>query len=76
MTVKEIIKALLEMPQDAEMGHLWDGAVRSMVDVVYLGRNGTVVGAPEGEPAYYNDDRPEDAPSSEEEPYWTPLERK
>ena len=73
MKVKDIIKKLLDMPQDAEMGHLWDGAVRSHVDTIYLAKSGTVVGAPEGEPAYYDEDRPEKAPTHEEDPYWRPM---
>lgn len=61
------------MPQDAEMGHLWDGAVRSMVEGVYLAKSGNVVGAPKDEPAYYDEDRPKDAPTQKEDPYYSPI---
>ena len=70
MKIREIIKALEGMPQDAEMGHLWDGAVRSDVEVIYLAQSGIVVGAPKDEPAYYDEDRPVGAPTSEEHRYW------
>lgn len=74
MKVKEIIKILETMPQEAEMGHLWDGAVRSHIDTVYLAKSGVVVGAPKGEPAYYDEDRPKDAPSEKQDGYWKPLD--
>ena len=74
MKVSDIIEKLKTLPQDAEMGHLWDGAVRSNVDCVYLAKSGMVVGAPEYQSAYYDEDRPKDAPSEDEDPYYKPFE--
>lgn len=62
------------MPQEAKMGHLWDGAVRSMVETIYLSKGGVVVGAPADEPAYYDTDRPNNAPLASIDPYWCPLD--
>lgn len=76
MTIKEIIEVLKTMPQDAQMGHLWDGAVRSMVDGIYLSQSGVVVGAPEGEPAYNDEDRPVGAPNENEDRYFKPVNNK
>ena len=72
MTVGDIIEVLKTMPQDAKMGHLWAGAVRTCVDVVYLSKTGVVVGAPNGEAAYYDEDRPDGAPTREQDRYWAP----
>ena len=73
MKIKEIIKILKTMPQNAEMGHLWDGAVRSLVDGIYLAKSGLVVGAPAEHPAYYDEDRPKGAPTAEEDDNWAPV---
>lgn len=73
LTIKEIIDILKTMPQDAEMGCLWDGACRSTVDGIYLAKSGVVVGAPYEEPAYYDEDRPEGAPLEKDDPYYSPV---
>lgn len=73
MTVKEIRKELKKLPQEVEVGCLWDGAVRSSVDGVYLSQSGLVVFAEGGEPAYYDKDRPKGAPTEEEYPYYKPI---
>lgn len=52
---------------------LWDGAVRSYVEGIYLSRSGDVVGSPKGQPAYYDEDRPKNAPYAYTEPYFEPI---
>lgn len=73
MKVSELIEALKTMPPDAEVHHLWDGALRTEINYVWLARNG-VVGTSDFEQVCYDDDeRPAEAPS---DPYWhTPAER-
>jgi len=73
MTIKEIIEVLQTMPPNAKMGMLWDGAVRSYVEGIYLSRSGDVVGSPKGQPAYYDEDRPKNAPYAYTEPYFEPI---
>ena len=73
MTVKELIDILTTMPPDAPTGCLWDGAVRSRVDGVYLAQSGWVVMGPFGEPAYHDEDRPKGAPTMMEDPYFRPI---
>ena len=70
MNVTELIAALQTMPADADVLHLWDGAARSGIKHVWLARNGSVVTADNAEVCYYTDDRPLDAPTSEQAPYW------
>lgn len=74
MKVKALIETLSELPQDADVELLWDGATRSTADGAYLAKSGKVVIGPSGEPAYSDDDRPDGAPTKEEDPYYRPLE--
>ena len=73
MTVGELIAALADMPQDAGVWALWDGAARSEINLVWLARDGKVVTADGTEPAMYDDDRPVDAPTRDEDNDW-PLD--
>jgi hypothetical protein len=68
MKVKELIKALEVLPEEAEVYHLWDGLARTRIKHVWLSRKGDVVTADYGEPCYDEEDRPPYAPTKEV--YW------
>ena len=70
MTVSELIVALADMPRDADVWCLWDGATRSEVDIVWISREGKVVFADCTETSYYDVDRPVDAPTVAQDRYW------
>lgn len=72
-TVKELIEILQGLPQKAEVGVLYDGAVRADVSGAYLAQNGTVVVGCYTEPAYNDEDRPIGAPTEKEDPYFYPF---
>lgn len=77
MKVKDLITELEKMPQDAEVFHLWDGAARTIIEVVYLSKNGTVITSDFGEVCYPTCDRPIEAPTEQEDKYWeTPANPK
>lgn len=71
MTVKELIEKLKLMPQDAQVGHVWDGSHGTGIEFVWETKDGRVLTADNGEVVYSNDDRPSGAPTVEEERYWT-----
>jgi len=63
------------MPQDAEVGYIYDGALRGDIRHVWLTRSGRVALAGEGEVVYSDQDRPADAPLAKDEKHWhTPEE--
>lgn len=63
------------MPQDAEVGHVWDGGMRTIINCVWLTRNGTVATADYGMVVYDDEDRPTSAPTKKLDRYWkTPTE--
>lgn len=62
MKVNELITALLSMPQDAEVLHLWDGAARTVINLVWLTQDGRVITSDHGMHCYLNIDRPQGAP--------------
>ena len=70
MKVKDLIKELEKMPQDAEVMHLWDGEARTAIEVVYESKNGTVITSDFQQVCYSSSTRPIDAPTKEEERYW------
>lgn len=70
MKVSELIEKLIEMPQDAEVLHLWDGSPRTSIEVVYLSKNGDVITADYNMVCYYDDARPIGAPNDKEDKYW------
>lgn len=43
MKVSELIAVLQALPQDAEVGYIWDGGDRSDADYAYLARSGRVL---------------------------------
>lgn len=71
MKVAELIEKLREMPPDANVWHVWDGAARTQIEYVWLSRGGEVITADEDEVVYDTGSRPLDAPTSEEDRYWT-----
>lgn len=70
MNVRDLIKALSAMPEDAEVWHLWDGECRTAIEHVWLARDGTVVTSDYSEVCYSTESRPTSAPTSEENYYW------
>jgi hypothetical protein len=70
MNVAQLIERLKEMPQDAPVCHLWDGALRTSIEHVWLARGGSVATADFEQVCYDTEDRPEDAPTSEQDRYW------
>lgn len=70
MQVKQLIALLQEMPQEADVGCVYDGAIRTPVEAVWLARSGEVALAGIGDSVYSTRDRPESAPTKETEPYW------
>lgn len=74
MNVSQLIEALKALPPDAEVGHLWDGRVRTKIQHVWLARNGSVVTSDYEMVCYDGDQRPIDAPTEEQERHWyTPV---
>lgn len=72
MDVKTLIEQLKLMPENAEVQYLYDGALRSCVEVVYLTKSGCVGLGAEGDTIYYDEDRPIDAPGEDVEFYSLP----
>ena len=70
MKVKDLIEKLKEMPQDAELQYLYDGAARGNINIVYLANSGKVVASDYDEVIYYDEDRPVGAPDSSDVPYF------
>jgi len=75
MTVLQLIEELTVLPPNAEVMHLWDGELRTCINVVYLAKNGDVVTADYREVCYTTECRPVNAPSSEENQFWHTEER-
>ena len=77
MKVKDLITELEKMPQEAEVSHLWDGAARTTIQMVYLSKDGRVITSDFGEVCYSSASRPIEAPTKEEDKYWeTPANPK
>jgi len=70
MTVKEGIDELKKCDMDADVSHLWGGALRTYIEHVYMGKTGSCVTAESDMVAYSDEARPIDAPSSKQDPYW------
>jgi hypothetical protein len=71
VNVKELIKALRDMPGNAEVRHIWDGGARTAIAHVWLAKGGYVCTADSDEVVYYDADRPSDAPLETVNPYWS-----
>ena len=75
MKVSELIDKLKCMNQDANVSHLWDGELRTNINLVYMGKTGECVTSDYDERAYSNSGRPLDAPDAETDRFWrTPKE--
>lgn len=70
MTVKELIKQLEKMPQDARVYHLWDGEPRTAINVVYEAKAGKVITADYNQVCYSDNARPKNAPNNKINKYW------
>lgn len=76
MKVKELIEALKNMDQEADVRHLWDGEPRTDIEHVYMGKTGFCITSDGFEVAYSNDGRPIQAPDESTDPYWrAPTQR-
>lgn len=71
MKVKDLIKELKKMPQNAKVMHLWDGKARTEIEMVYLARSGKVITTDEDMVCYDDEDRPMNAPFSQKDPYYS-----
>jgi hypothetical protein len=71
MKVSELIERLQKMPADAEVFHLWDGALRTAIQHVWLTRAGTVGTGDNNAVCYDTEDRPVDAPTEQDDRYWS-----
>lgn len=75
MTVTELIAALQSMPPNAVVSHLWDGEARTIINLLWLARDGTVVTSDYGMTCYSDGTRPWTAPLKADDIYWrTPSE--
>jgi hypothetical protein len=73
MKVCDLVKALSEVPQDAEVLGVFDGAARLGIHHVWLSNSGYVLLADEESPVYYDEDRPVSGPTvAQSEPWLTP----
>jgi len=70
MKVKQLIEKLQEMPEDAKVLHLWDGAPRTGIEHVWLSKGGDVITADNDMVCYSTESRPINAPTSSESEYW------
>lgn len=70
MKVKELIRKLNEMPPDAEVKYIWDGVARTKADLTWLSRGGDVMICGYEELVYPDEERPIEAPSETDDPYW------
>jgi len=70
MKVKELISELKKMPQNADVGYFYDGAVRGSPDSMFESKSGTVVLLEEyeKESIMYEEDRPKGSPAFPEPP--------
>ena len=74
MEVRELIKQLKKLPQNARVFHLWDGEPRTAINVVYETKNGNVMTADYESVCYSENARPKNAPTVEQERYWATEE--
>lgn len=71
MTVEKLIEELSRMPKKADVGIIYDGFLGDEISDVWLARNGTVAISDGSNAVYRTAHRPEDAPTADEEPYWS-----
>ena len=73
MKVSELIAILATMPMDAPVMHLWDGQLRTEIQFVWLARSGEVATSDYSMVCYATDERPVEAPTAEQAPYWETI---
>lgn len=75
MNVRDLIARLLEMPQDAEVFHLWDGEPRTKIEVVWFAPSGKVITSDVDEPCYSPQNRPAGYQDENLDYVWTTGQR-
>ena len=70
MKVSDLINGLQKMPQDADVLCLWDGELRTEVNIIYESKGGDVVLADFNDVCYSTNSRPKNAPTASSSPYW------
>lgn len=70
MTNANLIEILKTLPQDAEVGVIWDGGMRSIVRFAWETKGGEIALADYGDVVYSDRSRPKHAPSPDEDKYW------
>jgi len=73
MMVKQLINALIRLPQDVKVSYMYDGIGTINVEHVWISRAGEAVICGEGEPVYDSENRPEAAPTEQDDPDWSPA---
>jgi hypothetical protein len=56
--VSKLVELLKTMPQDAEVWHVWDGAARTKIELVWLANSGNVITADFDESVYSEESWP------------------
>lgn len=70
MTVSQLIECLEKLPQNAEIGVIYDGAMRMGVDTAFLTKDNSVALYEFGDMIYYDNNRPKSAPTEQEDKYF------
>jgi len=70
MKVSQLINELSSFPQDLDCYMLYDGALRSSIEFVYISNSNNVGFADSGDVIYYDECRPQGSPSKEEEQFF------
>jgi len=71
MNAQQLIEALKQLPQEVEVGCVWDGGIRTDVRHVWLTRDGKHIALADYDALVLSDwERPVDAPDENSEEYW------
>lgn len=70
MKVRELIEKLQDMPPDADVMHIWDGAARTEINFVWVSKSGKVMTADYGQVVYRDVSRPLGAEDEKANRYW------
>lgn len=71
MKVHELIEKLKEFPQDRDVSILYDMEIRMGANIIYLSKGGDIVITDYNESVYSDDSRPVDAPTREEQQWYS-----
>lgn len=74
MITKDLIKALQTKPPTAQVLVMYDGSASRHAELVWLSRAGKVILSAYNEPVYDDKDRPTNAPTTEQDRYWSTQE--